>query len=378
MPQAGSGRRFRRPTSSTSTPPRRHPMRAGSRRSSPWAGLSFPGSRGAAARSRSSSAGPLAALLPTRRSRSASSPASGRKSRRPQAPAATPGTRARSGCAPTALPTPPRPPSTTTSGSPAIRCKPLALFAFSTLGAHDDALLDGLQPGGAVRDVAVEDEGRRRAADGIARRRLRDRIVRDDRVWRPAAGAKPRRRQKHRPSCHARHPQNPPDRKVPRALAGIKRRRAPSRIRPASVAFWARKREKPATPANAQSVGYVTGIPGPDPAGGDELGWGPAYRPETSFYQPGTLPTPGEIAARGYYERTGRPVYPPVGYHAPGAVAPGYGYGPPPRIVRRPAYHHRHVVKKQAHRRVVTVARLLSARRRRDFPRPSFLTGGRA
>ena len=74
-----------------------------------------------------------------------------------------------------------------------------------------------------------------------------------------------------------------------------------------------------AAPANAQSVGYVTGIPGPDPAGGDELGWGPAYRPETSFYQPGTLPTPGEIAARGYYERTGRPVYPPVGYYAPTA-----------------------------------------------------------
>src|SRR5829696_448750 len=240
MPQAGSGRRFRRPTSSTSTPPRRHPMRAGSRRSSPWAGSSFPGSRGAAARSRSSSAGPLAALLPTRRSRSASSPASGRKSRRPQAPAATPGTRARSGCAPTALPTPPRPPSTTTSGSPAIRCKPLALFPFSTLGAEDDALLHGLQPGGAVRDVAVEDEGRRRAADGVARRRLRDRVVRDNRVWRPAAGAKARRRQKHRPSCHARHPQKPSDRKVPRALAPIKRRRAPSRIRPASVAFWAR------------------------------------------------------------------------------------------------------------------------------------------
>jgi len=43
-----------------------------------------------------------------------------------------------------------------------------------------------------------------------------------------------------------------------------------------------------AAPAHAQSVGYVTGIPGPDPAGGDELGWGPAYRPETSFYQPGT------------------------------------------------------------------------------------------
>src|SRR5215213_1823455 len=247
MPQAGSGRRFRRPTSSTSTPPRPHPMRAGSRPSSPWGGSSFPGRRGVAARSRSSSVGPLAALPPIRPSPSASSAASGRRSRPPQAPAATPWIRARSGCAPTALPTPPRPPSTTTSGSPAIRCKPLASFAFSTLGADDDALLDGLQPRGAVRDEAVENEGRRRAADGIARRRLRDRIVRDDRVWRPAAGAKPRRPQKHRPSCHARHPQNPPDRKVPRALAGIKRRRAPSRIRPASVAFWARKRERPGT-----------------------------------------------------------------------------------------------------------------------------------
>ena len=46
-------------------------------------------------------------------------------------------------------------------------------------------------------------------------------------------------------------------------------------------------------PAQAQSVGYVTGIPGPDPAADDEIGWGPAYRPETTFAQPGTPPTPG-------------------------------------------------------------------------------------
>src|SRR3954467_125986 len=115
-----------------------------------------------------------------------------------------------------------------------------------------------------------------------------------------------------------------------------------------------------AAPASAQSVGYVTGIPGRDPAaGGDGPGWGPASPPETSFSQPGPPPSPGEIAARGYYERTGRPVYPPVGYYAPGAVDPGYGYGygPPPRIVRRPAYHHRHAVKRQAARRVVTRSR---------------------
>jgi hypothetical protein len=112
-----------------------------------------------------------------------------------------------------------------------------------------------------------------------------------------------------------------------------------------------------AAPAVAQSVGYVTGIPGPDPAGGDGLGWGPAYRPETSFYQPGTPPTPGEIAARAYYRRTGRPVYPPVGYYAPDAVAPGYVYGPPRRVVRGPVYGHRHVVKKRVHKRVVSRSR---------------------
>ena len=64
-----------------------------------------------------------------------------------------------------------------------------------------------------------------------------------------------------------------------------------------------------AAPALAQSVGYVAGFPGKDPAGDDEIGWGPAYRPETSFSQPGTPPTPGEIAGRAYRERTGRGVY---------------------------------------------------------------------
>jgi hypothetical protein len=111
-------------------------------------------------------------------------------------------------------------------------------------------------------------------------------------------------------------------------------------------------------PASAQSVGYVTGIPGPDPAsGGDGLGWGPMYRPETSFAQPGTPPTPGQLAAEGYYRRTGRPVYPPVGYYDPaavGAVNQGYYEGPrrvyrSHRIVRGPAYHSRRAAK---HRRV--------------------------
>ena len=64
-----------------------------------------------------------------------------------------------------------------------------------------------------------------------------------------------------------------------------------------------------AAPALAQSTGYVTGFPGKDPAGDEGIGWGPAYRPETSFAQPGTPPTPGEIAGRAYRARTGRGVY---------------------------------------------------------------------
>ncbi|MFB0490327.1 hypothetical protein ABIE45_002913 [Methylobacterium sp. OAE515] len=64
-----------------------------------------------------------------------------------------------------------------------------------------------------------------------------------------------------------------------------------------------------AGPALAQSTGYVTGFPGKDPAGDEEIGWGPAYRPETSFSQPGTPPTPGEIAGRAYRTRTGHGVY---------------------------------------------------------------------
>ncbi|SFL88538.1 hypothetical protein [Methylobacterium pseudosasicola] len=64
-----------------------------------------------------------------------------------------------------------------------------------------------------------------------------------------------------------------------------------------------------AAPAFAQSVGYATGFPGKDTAGDEEIGWGPAYRPETSFAQPGTPPTPGEIAGRAYRARTGHGVY---------------------------------------------------------------------
>ncbi|WP_082511461.1 MULTISPECIES: hypothetical protein [Methylobacterium] len=62
-------------------------------------------------------------------------------------------------------------------------------------------------------------------------------------------------------------------------------------------------------PAAAQSTGYVTGFPGKDPAGDDEIGWGPAYRPETSFTQPGTPPTPGDFAGAAYRARTGRGPY---------------------------------------------------------------------
>ncbi|MEH3146612.1 MAG: hypothetical protein PGN34_14965 [Methylobacterium frigidaeris] len=64
-----------------------------------------------------------------------------------------------------------------------------------------------------------------------------------------------------------------------------------------------------AGPAAAQSVGYVTGFPGKDPADDDEIGWGPAYRPETTFSQPGVPPTPGDFAGSAYRARTGRGPY---------------------------------------------------------------------
>ncbi|WP_336485748.1 hypothetical protein [Methylobacterium nigriterrae] len=77
-------------------------------------------------------------------------------------------------------------------------------------------------------------------------------------------------------------------------------------------------------PAAAQSTGYVTGFPGKDPAADDEIGWGPAYRPETSFSQPGTPPTPGDFAGAAYRARTGRGPYDAV--QGPGPARPiGYG-----------------------------------------------------
>lgn len=102
-------------------------------------------------------------------------------------------------------------------------------------------------------------------------------------------------------------------------------------------------------PAQAQSVGYVTGIPGRDPADDDGFGWGPAYRPETSFAQPGTPPTPGEYAAADYYRRTGRTVYPPVGTFDP-AAAPLYEevYERPRRIIRASRVENRRVVRQRA------------------------------
>jgi hypothetical protein len=75
------------------------------------------------------------------------------------------------------------------------------------------------------------------------------------------------------------------------------------------------------SPVAAQSTGFVTGFPGKDPAGDDEIGWGPAYRPETSFSQPGTPPTPGDFAGAAYRARTGRGPYDAVqGAEATGAI----------------------------------------------------------
>lgn len=108
--------------------------------------------------------------------------------------------------------------------------------------------------------------------------------------------------------------------------------------------------------AQAQSVGFVTGIPGRDPADDDGFGWGPAYRPETSFEQPGTPPTPGRIAGQAYRARTGRGVYDDVQAPlAPYAYDPGYYYGEPRRIVRHrrvvrhPSRHTRRVVSRRSY-----------------------------
>ena len=94
----------------------------------------------------------------------------------------------------------------------------------------------------------------------------------------------------------------------------------------------------PIGPAAAQSTGYVTGFPGKDPAGDDEIGWGPAYRPETSFSQPGTPPTPGDFAGAAHRARTGRGPYDAVQDTSGArsiAVRSGEDYaGPPQGVVR--------------------------------------------
>jgi len=115
-----------------------------------------------------------------------------------------------------------------------------------------------------------------------------------------------------------------------------------------------------ALPAAAQSVGYVTGLPGRDPAGDDEIGWGPAYRPETSFSQPGTPPTPGDFAGAAYRARTGRGPYDavqaplrPVRAYAPGyyGEAPGTYDAPRVRTVRtKQVYRQRHHNRAAAYR----------------------------
>ncbi|WP_279358437.1 hypothetical protein [Methylobacterium indicum] len=115
-----------------------------------------------------------------------------------------------------------------------------------------------------------------------------------------------------------------------------------------------------ALPAAAQSVGYVTGFPGRDPAGDDEIGWGPAYRPETSFSQPGTPPTPGDFAGAAYRARTGQGPYDAIQapmrpvrayqYQNPGyGYAPAGYYGEPGYAPRMRAVRVRHGVKHRSH-----------------------------
>jgi hypothetical protein len=107
-------------------------------------------------------------------------------------------------------------------------------------------------------------------------------------------------------------------------------------------------------PASAQSTGYVTGFPGRDPAGDDEIGWGPAYRPETSFSQPGTPPTPGDFAGAAYRARTGRSPYDAVqdtrGARAVGFTPYGDVEAAPRRAVRLRSVTHR--ASRERHHRV--------------------------
>jgi hypothetical protein len=107
----------------------------------------------------------------------------------------------------------------------------------------------------------------------------------------------------------------------------------------------------PSDPASAQSTGYVTGFPGKDPAGDDEIGWGPAYRPETSFSQPGTPPTPGDFAGAAYRARTGRGPYDAVqGGDVTGTIGSG-SLGRAGRFERAPRTHRQaaRAARRQAH-----------------------------
>ena len=103
----------------------------------------------------------------------------------------------------------------------------------------------------------------------------------------------------------------------------------------------------PAWPAAAQSTGYVTGFPGKDPAGDDEIGWGPAYRPETSFSQPGTPPTPGDFAGAAYRARTGHGPYDAV-QNTQGSRAFGYRPVTQSRHASRPVIRSRRAAMKSS------------------------------
>jgi hypothetical protein len=117
-----------------------------------------------------------------------------------------------------------------------------------------------------------------------------------------------------------------------------------------------------AVPAAAQSVGFVTGFPGKDPADDDGIGWGPAYRPETSFSQPGVPPTPGDFAGAAYRARTGHGPYDAVqgpAFQRPlrpvRAYEPGYdeepAYAPRARTARtKQIYTHRQQARTKVHR----------------------------
>jgi hypothetical protein len=84
-------------------------------------------------------------------------------------------------------------------------------------------------------------------------------------------------------------------------------------------------------PAMAQSANAVVAFDWR----GDSMGWGPAFRPDSTYYEPGTPLTPGEIAGRAYRARTGHGVYDKV--EGPAFDQRAY------RAQR--AYHHRHAAR---------------------------------